>query len=103
MGNRRGRRAVTGVLLGSAIAAFPALAGAVPAGAEVRGEFAVPAPGAISVSVFRLDAELAAGEKAPPAAGAQAIKRKRLGKRVVLVGTIRRLPGRVRGRAGYLG
>jgi len=103
MGSRRGRRVVTGVLAGGAVALTASAAGAAPAGAQVRAGFAVPAAGRVSAAVFRLDADVGRREQAPMAAGAEAIARRRLAKNVVLVGTIRRLAKPARGTASYVG
>jgi hypothetical protein len=73
------------------------------AGAEVRAGFPVPDAGRVTATAFRLDVDLGAREKAPLAAGAEAVKRRDLAKNVVLVGTIRRLAHQGRGKAVYVG
>ena len=106
MGIRRGRHVVTGVLGGGAVAlaAFAvSAAAAAPAGAQVHAGFAVPAAGRISATVFRMDVDLGAKEKAPLGAGAEPIRRRRLAKNVVLVGTIRRLRRPGGDKASYVG
>ncbi|UGS34445.1 hypothetical protein [Capillimicrobium parvum] len=106
MGIRRGRQVVTGVLGGGAAALATvavAAAAAAPAVAKVRTGFAVPDAGRISATVFRMDVDLGPKEKAPLTAGAEPIRRRRLAKDVVLVGTIRRVRRPAGNTASYVG